>query len=93
MTPEELAKEDAWALWAAERDNGGCVSAGGLSVKLQKFPPPDVSGMTPEEESVAIKKWIDAIVQWEREVIASPATPAAPVTPTNNTTHPQTPVA
>jgi hypothetical protein len=92
VTQEEQAKEDAWARRAAELDDGGPVSAGGLYVARQKFPPPDVSGMTPEEKAVAIETWIDTIVQWQREGALAPERAAAPV-PSTDASHPQAPVA
>ena len=96
MTPEEMEKEKTWALWAAERDDGACVSVGGLYVKLQKFPPPDVTGMTPEEEAAAVARWIDDIAQWERETVAAQAAEAAEPTAAPRPTEPlpaQAPVA
>lgn len=96
MTEAEHIAEERRARLMAELDEG-CVSAGGFYVKLQKFPPPDVSGMTPEEEEAAVKTWIDAIAQWERETAAAsgaepPTKPAAVMSPTNASPN-QAPVA
>jgi hypothetical protein len=93
VTPEELEKEKAWALWAAERDDGACVSVGGLYVKMKKFPPPDTSKMTSDEAAAAVAAWWEKVRQWERENDAKRAAePSATVPPAPSDT-PQAPVA
>jgi hypothetical protein len=86
MSPQEYEKEKAWAIKMAERDDGSCVSAGGLYVKAKKFPPPDTSKMTPEEADAAIAEWWEIVQQWAREasVAALASEPVtAPTVPTN----------
>lgn len=96
MTPEGIEKEKAWALWAAERDDGGCVSAGGFYVKMKKFPPPDTSKMTAEEAEAAIAVWWEITDKWAREASAAAAAEAAEPTAAPRPTAPlpaQAPVA
>ena len=72
MTEAERTAEDRRARRMAELDDGGPVSAGGLYAAVQNVPPPDVRGMTPEQEAVALERWTDAIIRWQSETAVSP---------------------
>lgn len=60
MTPEELAREEAWVRRMAELedlyDPGPILAAGGL-VLMQKFPIPNTEGMTEAEAETAMARW------------------------------------
>ncbi len=59
MTPEELAREEAFARQAAEFDAtyDGDYTAGDFSFLTQKFPPPKTDGLTPEQAEAAMDAW------------------------------------
>jgi hypothetical protein len=95
MTPEERTKAETWARWAAEQDGGADVEVGGWAVTLQKFPPPNIDGLTPTEAETALAAWRARIADWVRETnrqfkspVAQPSVPirsvvTAPEVPTS----------
>jgi hypothetical protein len=81
MTPEEREKAERRARRQAELEDGCCVSVGGLMVTLQKFPPPNTDGMTPEERDAAWARWRAAVDAWVRETNSTATAPAPAPSP------------
>lgn len=93
MTPDELEREKAWALWAAavEAEYGDC--AGGAGVRLaRQFPIPDTTGLGSAEAEAALGRWraqVSAAVEQLKSPAAAPVGAPAPA----DAPQPQAPVA